>query len=324
MESIQVMYADTPLAYQPGESLLEAATRANVAIPNSCLSGICQSCLVKVTDGEIPAKSQDGLSEAQKAQGYALACQLKPDSPILVQPADHQDQLNATVIEHSLFSNGVLKLVLASDELKWIAGQFISIWKTDQITRPYSIASLPEDHLIELHIQKHEHGVVSHWLHDEVKPGDTLKIGSARGECCYGDNMSEKSLLLIGTGTGLAPLIGIIKDALQRGHQQPIKLHIGARDADRLYLVNELRTLQSTHTNFEFLPILKEPDGLSANGPFEQADELSNYIKESYSSFQDWCVFLCGAPDLVRKLQRICFLNGASLTDIHADPFISN
>jgi ferredoxin len=63
------------LALAPGENLLDALLGAGVAVASSCKVGACQACLVKATRGAPPSSAQQGLKDAQRHQGYFLACQ---------------------------------------------------------------------------------------------------------------------------------------------------------------------------------------------------------------------------------------------------------
>src|SRR5689334_4325250 len=61
----------------PGDNLLDALLAAGIEVASSCRAGACQQCLVKAVRGTPPASSQSGLKDAQRDQGYFLACQAK-------------------------------------------------------------------------------------------------------------------------------------------------------------------------------------------------------------------------------------------------------
>ena len=62
----------------PGETIVQAAVRAGIYPPFSCLQGICATCLARVTEGEVEMIANDVLSPAEVAQGYVLTCQSAP------------------------------------------------------------------------------------------------------------------------------------------------------------------------------------------------------------------------------------------------------
>ena len=71
-----------------------------------------------------------------------------------------------------------------------------------------------------------------------------------KGNCFYIPDNPEQNLLLIGTGCGLAPLYGIIRDALAQGHRGAIKLYHGSKTVESLYMSKELKVLDITPSQF--------------------------------------------------------------------------
>ena len=318
MTAVQICFNQQELSLVPGQSLLEAALDNQLAIPNSCRSGVCQTCLIKVKDGKIPPEAQKGLSENQVQQNLALACQLRPTEAITVSNVQTSSRHRATVIEHTLVNDSVLRLRLAAD-IDWFPGQYLTIWKDEIVGRPYSIASLWHENFLEFHIKLHEQGLVSQWLYQNLQCGDCVEISEARGNCFYHNSMQSKPLLLIGAGTGLAPLFGIAREALAQSHPARIDLLLTNSQLNQTYMHDELRQLAKVHPNFFFESILKDE---TVEG-FTHVDILS-LLKQQYPSLQHWCVFICGAPQLVQALQKQCFLRGASLANIFSDPFITS
>ncbi len=314
MASLSIQYGGEPLAINAGESLLDAALRQDVAIANSCRNGVCQTCLVKVTAGAVPPAAQKSLSPQQRKQNFALACQLKPELAIEVVPLGAEAQSSAEVVGHELIAENILSLKLKTT-LPWEAGQFVSVWKDQNTARPYSIVSREEDGLIECHVQKHSQGKVSRWLHDDVSLGSVVTLSGPSGSCFYDASMSGKNLLIIGSGTGMGALYGIAREALAQRHQGALAVYHGTRMGQAPYLMSEFTALMGSTDQLQASVFNYRPDNPS--------DEIAKLVKREYPSLQNWCVFLCGSPKIVQSLQRQCFLQGASLTDIHSDPFIT-
>lgn len=314
---VAICYDGRQIELSVGESLLDAALKHQVDIPYSCCSGLCHNCLVKITEGDIPPAAQQGLSENQVRQGYALSCQLKPVTTLTIQAADAQQYFPATVLNAQPISHNIVKLRLQAP-VQWFAGQYLTLWKDPQAGRPYSIASLPQENAIECHIKVHPGGEVSNWIAESLSAGSTLQVGTPLGNCFYTSGMAQSPLLLVGQGTGLAPLYGIVRDALNQRHLPEIYLYANARSKDSLYLLEEFTQLAFNYPNFHFNPLIY------SNGDRNNAVEhVVNSLNRNHPKLQDWCIFLCGAPELVKKLQKVCFLNGASLKNIHADPFVT-
>lgn len=131
-------------------------------------------------------------------------------------------------------------------------------------------------------------------------------------------------MLLAGTGTGLAPLYGIVHVALREGHQGPIHLFHGGVTSRDLYCVEALRTLEALHPQFHYhASCLKAPEELSADDQLEVGplDEVILRHLDA-SSIAQTRVYLCGAPELVQVLRKKIFLKGAKSSQIYCDPFI--
>lgn len=71
-------------AYVEGESVLEIATRAGVAIPTNCQMGLCGTCKVIRVDGDIAMDEEEGLSDEDRAEGYVLTCCGRPSGALTV------------------------------------------------------------------------------------------------------------------------------------------------------------------------------------------------------------------------------------------------
>lgn len=201
-----ITFDDKRIELDKGQTVLSALLDNGYEIPNSCRAGACQSCMMQAVDGQPPEKSQTGLKDTLKAQGYFLACSCEPSSPLQIVSANAADtRIKTTVFEHDIISDGILRLrIKPQKNFNYHSGQFINIWKNNTVARSYSLASVNDiDDYLELHIRRIENGMVSSWLHDEIAVGDNLEIQAATGECFYIPGNPEQKILLAGTGTGL-------------------------------------------------------------------------------------------------------------------------
>jgi CDP-4-dehydro-6-deoxyglucose reductase len=301
------------------ESVLDTLLRNGVKAPHSCKAGSCGSCLMRAADGAVPAKAQSGLKDSWKAQGYFLACVCRPEADIVVAPVGEDVKLGATITGLNLLSQDVMRVRLQCDStIDFRAGQYVTILREGGLARSYSIASLPEDSEIELHVRRIAGGKMSGWLHEEARTGDRVSVLGPSGECFYVPGKAEQPLLLVGTGTGLAPLYGILRDALRHGHRGPIHLFHGAVHAGGLYLVEELRRLVDLHSHLAYTPAVlngTESEDLTV-GPIDQV------VLKRLPKLSGWRGYVCGDPTLVQLLKKKLFLSGMGSRDIYADAFI--
>lgn len=318
--TITITFNNQAYPLQDGETVLEALERNGVPVASSCRSGVCQSCLMRATNGEVPTTAQSGLKPTQQLRGFFLACQCKPTDNLTVALPDATDQRRfvSHVVEKKRLNPTVSRIRLALPEgYPFKAGQFIRLYR-DGETRCYSIASLASEQYIELHVKIFPGGHFSSWLCDNVKVGDELAIGEAAGDCFYVADRLDQPLLMVATGTGLAPLWGVIRDALERGHKGEIHLFHGSYVRDGLYYMDEMSTLVAKFPNVHYYPCVSDdPNETQALHGQADVQALTHFPK-----LNGWRLFLCGNPEMVKVMKRKGFLAGASLKDILADPFV--
>lgn len=308
---------------QPEETVLDALLRENVNLSYACNKGTCHSCMVRSLDAMPPKSAQIGLKDTLKKHRHFLACQCRPEQDMTIKLPDQSEfYTEGTVIVNEMLNRNTLLLIIAfKDAFEFNAGQFVNLQRPDGLTRSYSIANIPqENNTLEFHIRRLPGGRFSQWLHDELKAGDAIAVSEPRGHCFYLPERSEQSLLLVGTGTGLAPLAGILTDALVQGHTGAIHLFHGSRELEDLYRIDEMRKLAQQHANFHYTPCLSGayvPEGFARG-------RVNEVALSSIADLKDWRVFLCGHPDMVQQMKRTAFLKGAATADIYADAFLAS
>ncbi len=308
-------------SYDAGESsILDCLTAQGVAVPSSCRSGVCQTCLMRAVSGEVPEKARAGLKPTLAAQNYFMACSCYPEQDIeVVLPEEGMGKLAARVTAVEQLSADILGIRLKpSRPIEYRAGQFINLFKDATTARCYSLASVPAlDEELFLNVRKVPGGLVSGWVFSEIRTGDVVEISEAAGDCFYVPDNAGQDILLIATGSGLAPLYGIIRDALLQGHRGRLSLYHGNYNQAGFYLVGELGKLAQRHPNFSYVPCIS--DGQASAG--YAAGMVLDIALADHPDLSGWRVFLCGNPDMVNAAKQQTFLAGAAMRDIFADPF---
>ncbi len=306
---------------RPGETVLDALLAGGVDAPHSCRSGHCRTCLARVVEGSIPRGSQVGLKDAWRELGLVLTCCTVPETDLVIAPVGGLGlEVGATITETVRLAADVVRVRMTLDApLEHRGGQYVTLVRGDGLARSYSTANVPDrDPFLELHVRVIAGGSMSGWLAGANLAGERVAIRGPDGECFYVADRTTEPLLLVGAGTGLAPLWAVAQDALRRGHTGRIVLVHGAVEAKGLYLVEELRELTREHGNFEYVgSVLRgEPEAGIEIGPIDAL------IRARFPSLRGWRVYLCGNPELVFDLRKKVFLAGASTRDIHADAFV--
>lgn len=304
-----------------GETVLDALMRQGGEIPFSCRNGICQVCLQRRVAGELPADSQKGLRPDLAALGYFLPCRCRPESDLEFAAPDPADLYTPAVVQgKELLTPTVCRLLLEpATALRYRPGQFINLRRADGTVRSYSLASLPDqDYFLELHVKRMRNGVLSSWIFDELQVGDELEIQGPEGRAHYQGGDPTENLLLIGSGTGLAPLYGIVRDALQRGHNGGIHLVHGARDPSEIYLREALLELCGRHPNLRYTACVRS-DTPAPGILLGQAQDVAFAL---HPNMHGWRVHLAGPEDMVRAADELALRAGAAPERIHTDPFV--
>ncbi|MBM3786790.1 MAG: 2Fe-2S iron-sulfur cluster binding domain-containing protein [Acidobacteria bacterium] len=297
------------------ETVLDTLLRGGAAIPNACRAGACQACLLRASTGSVPAEARLGLHPALAGQGYFLSCQWKPQEDIVIASAGALDR-EASILTLQKLSPTVLRVRLrVESEFSFRAGQYLTLIRHDGLARPYSIASLPESGMLELHVRRIPEGRLSGWLFDEASEGGRVRVRGPAGNCFYLPGNPDQPLLLAGTGTGLAPLYGIVQDALRQGHRGGIVLYHGALNDEGLYMREELQALAAAEGSFRYEPVVLE-------GSAARTGRLEQVIAADHPKLAGWRAFLCGDPAIVAALKKKVFLSGMPLREIYSDPFL--
>jgi NAD(P)H-flavin reductase len=275
----------------------------------------------------LPPTSQQGLSEPEKDLGYFLSCSCIPSNPITVQlPSESDDsKLVSTIYSIHNFNEHILRLRINAP-LDYRPGQYINLTFKDHLgvqhTRSYSLASVPKlDGFLELHVKALDIGVFGQWIKNAEIQTKTVEIQGPVGHCFYSDSITlnqPSAMILAGLGTGLAPLYGIVRDALNQGFDKPIYLVSGAKNSNDLYLQDELKELAKQYTNLQVQFIALEGDETNEL----KIGNIYDHCKNIEVDFSKTYAFLCGAQTFVGKLKKQLFLSGTPMKNILSDPFL--
>jgi CDP-4-dehydro-6-deoxyglucose reductase, E3 len=307
--------------------VLSALSRQGVRLPSACQAGVCRACLVRALHGDPGPAGSAGLEDALRADGYFLACQARPVSDLTVALADGDIYTPARLLSVRRDGPAMRVRVRPEQPLSFRAGQHVALRipaasygdtgngdtgnGDAELVRVYSFANRPAEAAregVEFYVRVYPDGAMSAWL-AAARPGAELSLGRPAGTCCYRPGEPGAPLLLAGTGTGVAPLAAVARDALAHGHHGPIVLLRGATDASGLcpeeYLPAAPARLRTC--------VLSRGEDIVAAAEAEYAA-----LPPGTAATQ---VYLCGGPGVVARMRRALFLAGQSLRRIHADEF---
>jgi NAD(P)H-flavin reductase/ferredoxin len=317
-----IQYNGSSYDVQAGETVLTCLERHGVNVPSFCRNGVCQTCLLKVTEGTPPAKAQTGLKPSWKRQGFILSCVCDASEPLTLVPSEAAKTYATRVLFAEQASPTVVRLFIEKPPgFEFEGGQFVQLQRpADGVFRPYSIASIPSDEHLEFHIAVYPDGLFSPWLTSAA--GQEVRLCGPFGECSYVAGEPERPLLLAATGTGLAPIWGVLRAALVAKHQGPIVLYHGARVETELYHGDPLEALHRDNPQVSVVRVCLEAAASKDSDPQIVIGDLSQVVLARHPKPEPARVYLCGSPVFVQTLKKRLYLAGASLSRIHSDPFL--
>lgn len=308
----------------PGETILAAAARAGIELPHECTLGGCGTCRVKIASGAVDYETFPlALSTDEAAQGYALACQARAKSDVVidvprVELAEPQ-RTTALITDLSAFSPDVLHLSLVLPELDRFAfrpGQHMNVFLDDGSHRSFSMASVPDGNAVDFHVRRIPGGRFTEGLLARMQAGDELQVEIPLGTFRYHAE-DYRSLVMVATGTGLSPIKCILESLMDDPDCPPVWLYWGMRTAADLYLDHEIRAWGERLYEFNYVPVLSRADGswTGRRGHVQQA------VLEDHAEMSEHSVYLCGSPVMISDAKKAFLAKGASVDHLYVDGF---
>lgn len=319
-----------------GQTILDACLRQGVWLPHACGHGLCGTCKVEVSDGEVDHgdASAFALMDFERDDGKTLACTAKLLSDVTIE-AELDDEPDARRIPVRDFTGTVVRLddlthdvkgvfiELPGDGIDFQAGQYINLSVPGiEGPRAFSLANPPsQPNLIELHVRLVPGGKATGWIHKTLKVGDTVRLAGPYGRFLVRKSAGLPMIFLAG-GTGLSSPKAMILDLLEEGCTLPILLIHGVRSARDLYDDRLFAGLAAAHPNLTYVPVLSEPkaeDGWTGETGF-----VHEALQRRYDGlFAGRRAYLCGPPPMVEACIRTLMQGRLFERDIFTERFLT-
>ena len=306
-------------------SILESARHSLFTIEHSCLNGRCSECKAKVVSGKIQMpNSQEGLSEKEVKNGYCLTCISVPLSDLELEEVRFIEgvlpevrTIPAKISELEFLSQDVAKLILRTPpnkRLDFIPGQYIDL-SVNGIKRSYSIASDPSDKSIELLIKNYPNGKFSNYLFHEARVNDLLRIEGPKGTYILPKSIPHR-LLFVSTGTGIAPNLSLINNAIFQGRvkKSQVTLIHGQRKAEE--------HVYSLDDKLQGIEVVKCNSRESVEG--YSKGYVQDAVKGLDLDLNETMVFACGNFQMINDLKKQMIAMGLEEKNFKSDIFVSS
>jgi len=268
MPQITLVPTGQTFTADPAEAVLTAALRAGLNLPHSCKGGHCASCRARVLSGSFayPGTPPAGLTEAEAREGFALLCQARALTDLRVEtrevrpaPDVEVKSLPCRIERLERVAEDVMAVFLrlpAVEELHFRPGQYLDVMLSEGRRRSFSIASAPADgRVLELHVRRASKSGFTAQLFDSMRAGTLLRIEGPLGQFWLRTE-SPRPVLMVGGGTGYAPLRAMLRQLIAAGDRRPVTLYWGAAAEGGLYEHEWLRGLERERPGFAYRPVL--------------------------------------------------------------------
>lgn len=315
----------------PGQTVLDAALAAGLALPYGCRDGGCGTCRARLLSGAVRYTGglPSALTSAGHAAGQCLPCLAEPEGDLV---------LEACVLDAPLPTVRVLPVRLARLEraapsvmrvwlrppgdghLAYRAGQYVELLLPGGRCRAYSLACAPQAVAeLELHVRHHPGGAFSGRLFGDMRPGQVLRVRGPYGYFTLRDD-GARPLLFVTGGTGFAPVKAMLEELMRRGLERETHLYWGVRRPEDLYLGELVREWARVHAHLRFVPVYSDiPAGDAPAGA--RTGLVHEAVLAELPRLDGFDVYASGPPPLVAAVRERFPPRGADPRRIYSDSF---
>ena len=331
-EKTIVINGEKELTMDGGDTLLAGLIDNEVFLPSACGGkGTCGYCKCKVVSGggQILPTETGLVTPDEIAQGIRLSCQLKVKEDIKIEvPEEYLSlkQYETTVTRIDDVTDTIKHVFLKlpeGEEIIFKPGQYVQILapeyqgNDEEVYRAYSIASSPSKTTeIELLIGYIPEGIATTYVHQHLQVGDKLNIIGPFGHFFYQD--TDKPMIFVGSGTGVAPNLSIVRYMQENNIQRPGLFLSAGRHVDDLFLQDEFAQMKKALPNLNFRFSVTQPEPGAWNGPTEWVTDGLKLLIDDASGME---AYLCGSPVTIEQIVTILKEKGMSEDQIFYDKF---
>ena len=345
---IRVLNSNLEFRAAPAQTLLDAALDSSLNLPHSCKGGNCGACRARLLRGEIhyPNGAPLGLSDAEVAEGLILLCQAWARTDLSIETFEMRTadaailkRLPCRIERTQQLSHDVMGVFLQlpiAETFTFEPGQYIDVMLPGGRRRSFSVASPPHDSRpLELHVRRVVGGEFTDRLFHQNAERTLLTIEGPLGQFAYRRGGQppgvatrgarapggqppggEPPMLLIGGGTGIAPLISILRHVIENGIDRDMRVYWGVRSERDLYAHERLETLV-VGARMRYVPVLSEPtpkwrgrSGWVHEAAFKDVGELNAHE-----------VYAAGPPAMIAAVRSEFAARAGSAARLYFDSF---
>lgn len=206
------------------------------------------------------------------------------------------------------------------------AGQYITLKHTingNELRRDYSLCSSPKSGELKIAIKEVEDGTFSAYANKELNVGDVLEVAIPKGHFVFEPNDSKtKNVALFAAGSGITPILSIIKCALEEEVQSKIILVYGNKTTKDTMFLNELLELQHQYNSrFSIQFVFSQADEDDAIFGRIEKSTVNYVMKNKHKHVDVDAYYLCGPEGMIHAVKDVLAEHNIDNSRIHFELF---
>jgi len=309
------------------QTVADASYRARINIPLDCRDGACGTCKARCESGEYDGGTyiEDALSADEAGQGYVLPCSMWPRSDLVLQIASTSAVAKTQAATFTGTVTGLERLSRTTmavsveipdrDRLTFLPGQYVNVAVpgTDE-SRSYSFSSAPGDPGLTFLVKLTPGGVMTAYLDERAALGDKLSFTGPHGSFFLRE--AARPILLLAGGTGLAPVLSILRTLRDERSTRPVHLVYGVSTDEDLVELDTLQKLAADLPQLTWDHCVSDPASTA-----EHRGYVTGLIGPEHLHDGDVAVYLCGPPPMVEAVRRHFADAGVEPTGFYYEKF---
>src|SRR4051812_23375540 len=291
------------------QTVADASYRARINIPLDCRDGACGTCKSLCESGEFDGGTylEDALSDDEAASGYVLPCSMKPRSDLVLQipttsavaktsAATHRGSITA-LDRLSPTTVGLTIEIDDRDALAFLPGQYVNIAVPGtEESRSYSFSSAPQEEVLTFLVKLTPGGVMSTYLEERAEVGEEITFTGPHGSFFLRE--SDAPLLLLAGGTGLAPILSVLRTLEGNRSDRQMHLVYGVTTDDDLVEMATIEQLAGAIPGLTWDYCVADPATKAPNQGYVTGLYGPEHLHDG-----DAAVYLCGPPPMVEAVR---------------------
>ncbi|KLT64027.1 ferredoxin--NADP reductase [Pedobacter sp. BMA] len=214
-------------------------------------------------------------------------------------------------------------------KIKYIAGQYLTlIFRINgrRYIRPYSFSSCPGvDTFLEITVKRVENGLISNHINDVVQVGDSIEVMPPMGDFIFEEGHGFKDVYFWGVGSGITPLLSIIKYILSEKTEVKVHLNYGNRSHESTIFKNQIDQLKErygdrlTIRHFHTKLVIDEANPYLIQGRIDQDKALK--ILSDQSEHNGVAHYICGPAGLKESVKNAVQAKFGNLDHVYSEDF---